>query len=253
MKRIVCILMALVLSAAFWSVSVSAETYDLSDTDMSIRLDDTVWYVFTRDNIEHNAELEELGISYDAIHDILYNSDIYMDAIVYYKDGTYLEFFVRKKAMHAGSINLTERPDDQVLTMAKIRAQQYGAETYSVYKNQYKFAKLEYFDGNEQYHVCEYVTIVNKTNYVFTFQSKAAFTQWESAQMEEIIDSIQFDMDTAVEEKDEDSFWDYVLPRTIGGAVIGGAVGGVLEIRKIRKKKKAGQEETPLTDTTEAE
>ena len=97
MKKIVCILMVLVLSAAFLSVSVSAETYDLSDTDMSISLDDTVWYVFTRDNIENNAELGELGISYDAIHDILYNSDIYMDAIVYYEDGTYLEFFVRKR------------------------------------------------------------------------------------------------------------------------------------------------------------
>ena len=251
MKRALCILMSVVLCAVFLTVSASAETYDLSNTDLTIRVDDAVWYVFTRDNIENNPELEELGIAYDAMRDVLYNGDIYMDAIVYYEDGTFMEFFVRKKAMHTGAVDMAERSDEQVLAMAQIRANQYGAESCDIYKNQYKFARLEYFDANSNNHICEYVTIVNKTNYTFTFQSETAFAEWEYNEMEEIVDSIQFDIRPSTEAGEDGGLLGYVIPGTIGGALAGGAVGGVMAMKK---KKKAGQEDEVLpVDATEPE
>lgn len=252
MKRSLCILMSVVLCVAFLSVSASAEVYDLSDTDLSVRLDDTIWYVFTRDNIENNAELEELGISYDAMHDILYRNEVYMDAIVYYENGEYFEFMVRKGSQDTRTVNLTECSDDLVLAMAETRAKQYEAKAYSIYKNQYKFAKLEHFDSNLNRFGCEYITIVNKDSYIFTFQSESEFTDWEYRQMEDIIDSIAFRVDTSIEEKNESGVWAHVIPSTIGGAVVGGIVGGVIEIRK-KKKKKAAQEEAPPANTTESE
>ena len=58
MKRNICMLLTVILClVALFPVTASAKTYTLSDTDMQISIDDTYWYVFTRDNIKDNPEL----------------------------------------------------------------------------------------------------------------------------------------------------------------------------------------------------
>ncbi len=241
MKRTISVLLSVVLvAAALLPITAFAETYNLGDTDMSISVDDTVWYVFTRDNIKNNSELEELGITYDTMYDILHDNEAYMDAVLYYEDGEYMEFFVRKRALDAGVANLSNYDDSEVLDLAKELAKKQGAETYSVYENQYKFAKLEYIDSNYGYYLCEYYTIVNQDNYTFTFQSTSQFTDWEYAEMETIIDSIKFDVDTSIKEGKKTSKDEGIVGKAIGGAVIGGAVGAGIAI--IGKKKKKGSE-----------
>jgi len=241
MKRTISVLLSVVLvAAALLPITAFAETYNLGDTDISISVDDTVWYVFTRDNIKNNSELEELGITYDTMYDILHDNEAYMDAVLYYEDGEYMEFFVRKRALDAGVANLSNYDDSEVLDLAKELAKKQGAETYSVYENQYKFAKLEYIDSNYGYYLCEYYTVVNQDNYTFTFQSTSQFTDWEYAEMETIIDSIKFDVDTSIKEEKKTSKDESIVGKAIGGAVIGGAVGAGIAI--IGKKKKKGSE-----------
>ena len=206
---------------------------------MSISVDDTVWYVFTRDNIKNNSELEELGITYDTMHDILHNNEAYMDAILYYENGEYTELFVRKRALDTGIANLSNYKDSEVLELAKELAKKQGANTYSVYENQYKFAKLEYVDSNLGYYICEFVTCVNKDNYTFTFQSTSQFTDEEYAEIENIVDSVKFDVDTSIKEKKSSSIAESVIEKTIGGAVIGGVAGAVIAITNKKKKKTA--------------
>ena len=218
---------------------------------MSISVDDTVWYVFTRDNIKNNSELEELGITYEAMYEILHNNEAYMDAILYYENGEYTELFVRKRALDTGIANLSNYKDSEVLELAKELAKKQGANTYSVYENQYKFAKLEYVDSNYGYYICEFVTCVNKDNYTFTFQSTSQFTDEEYAEIKNIVDSVKFDVDTSIKEKKSTSFSESVLEKTIGGAVIGGIVGAVIATTNKKKKKSTESDETEIVNTTE--
>lgn len=252
MKRNICILLSIILSITiFLPITTYAETYNLGGTDMSISVDDTVWYVFTRDNIKNNSELDELGISYDAMYDILHNNEAYMDAILYYEDGEYVELFVRKRALDTGVANLSNYKNSEVLELAKELAKKQGAETYSVYENQYKFAKLEYIDSNYGYYICEFVTCVNKDNYTFTFQSTSQFTDEEYAEIENIVDSVKFDVDTSIKEKKSTSIAESVVEKTIGGAVIGGVVGAVIAITNKKKKKSAETDKTEKVNETE--
>ena len=218
---------------------------------MSISVDDTVWYVFTRDNIKNNSELEELGITYEAMYEILHNNEAYMDAILYYENGEYTELFVRKRALDTGIANLSNYKDSEVLELAKELAKKQGANTYSVYENQYKFAKLEYVDSNYGYYICEFVTCVNKDNYTFTFQSTSQFTDEEYAEIKNIVDSVKFDVDTSIKEKKSTSFSESVLEKTIGGAVIGGIVGAVIATTNKKKKKSTESDETEIVNNTE--
>ena len=252
MKRNVCIFLSIILSITiFLPITTYAETYNLGGTDMSISVDDTAWYVFTRDNIKNNSELNVLGITYDAMRDILHKNEAYMDAILYYEDGEYVELFVRKRALDTGIANLSNYKNSEVLELAKELAKKQGAETYSVYENQYKFAKLEYIDSNYGYYICEFVTCINKDNYTFTFQSTSQFTDEEYAEIENIVDSVKFDVDTSIKEKKTSSFAESVLEKTIGGAVIGGIVGAVIAITNKKKKKSTETDETEIVNNTE--
>lgn len=221
----------------FSIITVGAETYHLGDTDMSIRVDDSSWYVFTRDNIKNNSELDELDISYDSMYDILYNNEAYMYAILLYDDGEYVELFVRKRAIDSGMANLSNYSEKDALELAKGLAKRVNAEEYSVYENQYKFAKLEYVDSNLGYYMCEFFTVVNKDNYTFTFQSTSPFVDTEYEEIESIIDSIQFDVDTSLKEKKSSFLGDNVIEATIRGAIIGGGA-SIIALLFGKKKKK---------------
>lgn len=248
MKRNFFLILSVILCVAlFLPVTTYAQTYRMSDTDMTITVNDDEWYVFTRDNIKDNPELAELGVSYEDMHSILYDNEAYMDAILFYEDGGYIEFFVRKRPLDTGLVNLSNYKDSEVATFAKEIAKNQNTDNYGVYENTYKFAKLEYFDTTYNYHVCEYITVVNKDNYTLTFQSETEFTEWEYEEIKRIVDSIQFDVDTSLKEKTDSIS---LIPRVIGGGVAGGIAGLIIGLKN-KKKKKVSEE--PIVNTPDAE
>ena len=65
----------------------NAESYKVDD-NMTIDLDESLWYVFTRDNIKDNSELDELGLTYDYMNDLTekslhkyYGDEVELDAL----------------------------------------------------------------------------------------------------------------------------------------------------------------------------
>ena len=248
MKRFICVYLIVILCVAtVLPTAASAETYKLGGTDISISVDNSKWYVFTRDNIKDNPELKKLGISYDTIYGILYDNDAYMDAIIFYEDGGYIEMFVRKKPVDAGLVNLSNYKDSEVLDFAKELAKKAGAENYTVYENQYKFARLDYKDNKLGYYMCEFITCVNKDNYTVTFQATSQYTQEEYAEIEKIVDSIQFDVDTSIKEPIRFNLVRMVL----AGAAVGGIAGGIVAIKTKKKKKQNEKMEATTPDIKE--
>lgn len=236
MKKNICVIMTIAFCLmAFVPISAYAETYHLGGIDnMSIQVDDSVWYVFTRDNIKNNSELGELGFSYDFMHNILYSNEAYLYAILFYDNGEYFELIVKRRTIEDGTINLSNYSYEKVLGLAEDFAKKQNSDVYSVYENRYKFTKVEYIDAS--YYVCDFYTCVNKDCYTFTFQSKSQFYDSEYDEMKNIIDSVLFGVNNSLEKKKNNVFWDSVVEKTIIGAVIGGVVGVIVVI--VNKKKK---------------
>ena len=235
-SRRICLIAVLVCLMLPLQILVGAQQYAMEDTDIHITVDDTMWYVFTRDNLQDNPELDELGLTYEEIHDILHNNDAYMDAILFYDDGQYMELFVMKTAVDTGIVNLSNYDEDHVMELAEELAKKHGADRYSTYESRYKFAKTEFLDEELALYVCQYVTIVNKEIYTINFQSPAMFSDWEHEQMQAIVNSIEFDVDTSLkEELLESSSWIWAI---IGG-VAGGIVGLIVALINQKRKKKA--------------
>ena len=235
MKRQIFLLLTVILCAAlFLPMAAQAQTYQMNDTDVTITLNDDEWYVFTPDNIKDNPELAELGVSYQYMYDFFQDNATYMDAILFYEEGGYLEFFVQKRPLDTGVANLSNYKDSELSTFAKELAKKAKVEDYSVYKNTYKFVKLKFYDSELKFYVYQYVTIVNKNTYTFTFQSEDAITEWEAQEIQQIVDSVVFDVDTSLKEKNDSIS---LIPRVIGGGVAGGIAGLIIGLKNKKKQK----------------
>lgn len=254
MKRSICSLIIVIICIfAVLPMNTYAATYNISETDMSVSIDDSSWYVFARDNLNNNPELDELGISYDAMYDAFHNNNVYMDALLFYDDGKRTELFIRKNAIDSGMVNLSNYSEKQILELAKSLAEKQGAEEYSIYENQYKFIKSEYIDSNIGYYICEFVTIVNKDGYTLTFQSESQFSDYDYQEIKNIVDSIKFDIDTTLKEKKDTSFWANVAGKTYDGAVIGAFVGAIIVLINKRKKDREKKKRITLENDTDTE
>ena len=91
---------------------------------------------------------------------------------------------------------------------------------------------MEYIDSNFGYYICEFVTVVNNDTYTFTFQSSSQFTDWEYEEIDNIMDSIRFDIDSSLKEPKSTSFWGSVIEKAIGGAILGGIASVIVIIAK---------------------
>ena len=246
-KRMFSIVMALCCLSLF-SITAFARSYNLSDTDMNIDIDDSEWYVFTRDNILNNSELEDLGITYDYMNDLFLNNKVYVDAMLIYDDES-MELFVRKTGIDK-IVNLSKYADDEVLSFAKTLAEKRSIEEYKLYKTDYTFVEFEYTDTG--FYIREFLTVVNGENYTLTFQSEAPFSPLFYQKMETIVDSVNFEIDTTLKETTKtSSIFDGVLEKAVGGAVTAAIFSGVgILCGKKRKKSKESKSATIYAPST---
>ena len=218
---------------------VSAKSYKVDD-NMTIDLEETLWYVFTRDNIKDNSELDELGITYDYMNDLFEKNNMYMDATIFYDDGQdFMELLIRKGNTDGKVKNLTNYSDEEVKELGDELAKKTSSTDYDVYTNDYKFVRSKYLDKNAGYNIIEYYTIVNGVNYTITVQKTTEFDKTEESFIKDVVDGIKFNIDSSLKEPSNKVDYSEVISKAIVGAITGGIIGLVASLaNKASKKKK---------------
>lgn len=243
MKKLVALFVLVLCSTILFTTTAFATTFTVSDTDISIDIDESVWYVFTRDNLDNNPELDELGLSYDHMNESMQKNSIYLDAIMFYSDAeSYLELLVSKVEVEE-VMQLSSYNDRDVKAFAKALADEIGEAETDVYQTAYKYARLEYV--LEGFYVVGYHTIVNGENYNALFKSEYPFVEEDYRVMETIMESVTFNVDPdLVDENTGFSMdWGRLGNAALEGAVIGGAVTGVAALVSRRKGNGKGKRE----------
>lgn len=226
----------LFISLMMMPLTVLATTFDLKDTDMNITINEDEWYVFTPDNIKDNPELDELGITYDYMVDTFEENGAYLDAVLFFRDSDdYIEIFVRKNKVDDIQ-NLIHYDNDFVDEFGNALAEEQNAH-YTIYQNDYPFVLLEYQD--QGFYLNEYVTIVNGYAYALTAQKPYDFTSDDELRVQEIVDSIEFDIDEDLKEPSRVN-WRNVFRYAIIGAC-GGAL--IVTIFTVMRKNKKNNED----------
>ena len=218
-KRFQFLFVNFLLFLALFPTLTFASRYYLEETDVSLLLNDETWYVFTRGNIKNNAELEELGITYDYLSNFMEGYSVYLDAVNFSSDlERTVELFVRKKSGNKID-NLSTYSKSDMKVLVEELAKKQNSPISEIYENDYKFIYLEYQDSS--YHLLEYYTVINNDAYTVTAQKENDFTEDEKEEIREIVDSMIFESDSPTQE--ETDSWE--IEPIIIGAIIGAIVG----------------------------
>ena len=230
MKKIVLFVLLFIIPINVW-----ATTFDLKDTDMSITIDEDIWYVFTPDNILDNPELDELGISYEYMVDVFSDNHAYLDAVLFFQDSDdYIEIFVRKTEVDDVK-NLSNYSLSDIEEFGKTLAEEQNAQ-YEIYQKNYSFAFLTYQDLG--FYLNEYYTIINGYAYSITAQKPYSFTSEDTLRVREIVDSIEFDVDESLEEPQTGINWNKVFIDAVIAGLVAALISFVFTLIRKKKNKK---------------
>ena len=198
MKRTLRVLIVLALCLlTILPTTAFATTFTCYDVGISMDFDEDYWYVFTRDNLEGNPELDELGISYDFMYSYFQDNNAHLDAITLYDDDTYLEIVLQQGGYISQVEDLSSYSDSDVLDFASGVAQELGVSDYDAATiGEYKYAVVEYISASTYFH--EYYTIVDYITYVFTFSSPVSFTANQYDEIYDVMSSVSFEDDLII-------------------------------------------------------
>lgn len=248
-RRLSVLLTILILLFILCPVTVSAQTYTLSGTDMSVQIDDTMWYVFTRDNLSNNHELDELGLTYEEVLDSLYSNSAYLDAFAFNAEDSFIRLEVIKSYDNEGVVNLSNYTATEVLEHGKQlleHANFNSSFNCNLHRGSpYKFLKFE-GKNDTGLETCMFYTIVNKDIYILTFNSNTPFGEVEYKEIDRIVNSIRFQVDTTLKEPKNNTSWiKSVIKAVISGLIA--IISFVIRVVTSRKKKKKADKEDPFS------
>lgn len=235
MKRIKKMLCLFIIGILLLPTFVYASQFEV-DEYMYIEIDDSIWYVFTRENIKNNKELDTLKISYEYMNNFFKNHNAYLDAFLLYKGtGEMIELTVRK-VKSGGKYNFSSSySDDELLEIVGEILRDKDPTVLELYeKNGYKYVYSEYIDQDN--YLMEYYIIINGYSYTISTQKDGEFDTDNKVRVKEIVDSITFKLDDTIEDKpssDSDGVKTIII-----FVVIGGALAAVVIITIMMMKKK---------------
>lgn len=179
--------------------NIYAGVFEIEDTDISIDVDESQWYVGTRGNY-NNAMLNKLGITSDSLNNFMNNNFIYL-------------YGVPNSNNEQGSTELllTKKKFDKINNIINITKNDFSKEIkeyfgygdsaeYEIYENHYRFMNIRYTDSSIGMNIENYSTIVNGYVYSIVLQKQSEISDLDRQKLKEMLDTIEFDIDYSLPE-----------------------------------------------------
>ena len=196
---------------------------ELENTNLNIKLEVNDDYItLTRDNLLDNKDLDKLGLTKENMEKLMIENNIYFDII---KSDISYEVLVVVPKTNVSIKNLTKEDDLFLENLRKELAKQTDSEISNIYKNNYNFVMVDYYDKNTGYYIVNYYTIVNSRGYNFQLQKKTQLTDSDKDDLKNIIDNVTFKIieEKKEEKKEEKQEFDYMI--IVYGAILGAMAG----------------------------
>lgn len=222
----------LLLIISLFPFLVIAKDYEIKDINLKFNVSDE-WLVFTRDNLDNNKDLEDLGLTKDDLLPSYKLQGIYFDGI---KDG--IELLVMVPNIKLEVNNLSHFSDNIVKDTAKELGKKFNTEKVDTYFAKHKFATVNYFDSKTQLYIVNYYTVANAKGYNFQIQKSTEITDDDIKSLEKIIDTVKIETLPGYEKDETKEKTSFNFKNILIDALIGAFVGGLgALVFKLTKKK----------------
>ena len=198
---------------------VSAKSYTIKDMTVSF---DNDWTVFTRDNIDNNQELKDIGLTTEYMEDLFNKNDIYIDAVIFNKENPSdtIEMLYAIKSTDLER-NLHKYSEKELKELESEMIKDYKVSEHGIHNTgKYKYVYMMYKDNG--LYVYDYYTVINGYGYTIKLQKVNKFTNEELKEFKQQINSIYYKIDPEYEKSPHTFNWGSVAIYAVIGAVVGG-------------------------------
>ena len=189
--------------------AAAADSYEISDVDMTITFDDPAWWVFTRGNLSNNAQLSKLGTDEETMLSTMEKSQAYLVAI---KGGAKERTELLVRAVDNPYIN-----NMNTLTEDEMKALLAGVdENYSQELDGYqseitelggcRYIRMTGRYDKDDYDVVQYLTFINGRNYLISAQKVIDYTGEDLRELKRIVRKTEFRLDPEKTENDVEAY-----------------------------------------------
>ena len=246
MKRITLTLIIFLFSLTTCIFPAAAESFAPSDTDLTIDIDTSVWYVFTQDNLENNPEVSELGFTADELRSLLETNSAFLYALALYAEPDVYIGLTIQKAEEEDIVNLTPHSDYEIKDImeryVKALPDEYEIIDSSIYEHNYKYMVIDYYDKVNDDYNREYLTVVNAQSYSISFFLPIELSADEIAFTQDIVNTVHFQVDDP-DEKSTSSFKLKSVLIPVGSAAVAGGGAALIRLAVNKKRKKRNVKE----------
>ena len=205
------------LFITLFPIFIFAKELEITDLNMNLNVNDND-IILSIDKLENNKDLEKLGISKETMENIMIKNNIYLDIIK--ADASY-EILVIVPQTNVSIGNLTKKDDVFIENLRQEVVGETGAEISSIYKNNYKFIMVDYYDKDTGYYAVNYYTVVNSKGYNFQLQKRSKITDSDKFDLKEIVDSVKFKVIEEKKEEIKEEKKEFNYMNLVYGAILG--------------------------------
>ena len=170
-------------------IIIFAKEVEIKDIGLKVNVDDN-FMIFTRDDLDNNANLDKLGITKEYLEKSMNTNGIYLDMV----DGDKkYEVLVVIPDIALIVDDISSATDDMLDSLKTEIVKKTGAKISSIYKAKHNFIFVDYYDENTKYYIVNYYTVENSKGYNFQLQKRTEITDSEKALLKKIVDSVSIE------------------------------------------------------------
>ncbi len=194
MKRSLKILLILIINIILFSSIVNATIF--SQEDISLDINDEIWAVFTRENIEYSDEIHLLWTHKDIVKNRMENQNVYIYALQKDIESEKAMELSVIKTLAEGFENLHMYDDEYVKDIAKSMEEATGSRQIGLIEKEHTFVVLERKDVDENNikYVLDYITYINGNTYQIRVEKSEEFSYQDRERIDNIVNSVSFDI-----------------------------------------------------------
>ena len=221
----------LLLLTLFLPLSVNAEEFKFNDINIDF---DKTWYVFTKDNIKNNKDLELLEIPEETMYEFFDASIYQLDAIKFLDDDV-AEMFLAIKDIDT-DLSTSIMSDSDLEQLKDMYAKGMNIFKKDIFKTSYNTYIKSYYEDQGLY-IIDYYATYKGHGYTIKFQKKHEFKDEEITYLDNMVKNVYFgEKKKEVKKSLDEEGLAYSIGYFAGmGACIGAIIGVIVYLTKKKK------------------
>lgn len=194
MKRFIFIILTITF---LYPLTVYGSTFDIPETDITINIDEEVWDIFTKEDVQNEELMNDYGLDHNYMTDFFNSNHLYLDGNANLDGENTTGLLIMKTKNENKIVDLNQLEEKELSDAVKKFVENKGIQNYDIYTNE-NSTYIFYTFCDEEICGAEYYTVVNGDDYYIAFHSPVDLSDELIKKFDSVVDGITFNYKTKI-------------------------------------------------------